>query len=32
MSLEAFIGGKIFIFIWLPQLSSDLTFSNCSLL
>jgi hypothetical protein len=24
MSLEALIGGKISIFIWLPRLSSDL--------
>jgi hypothetical protein len=24
MSLEALIGGKIFIFIWLPCLSPDL--------
>jgi hypothetical protein len=32
MSLEALIGGKIFIFIWFPRLSSDHTFINCSLL
>jgi hypothetical protein len=30
MSLEALIGGKITIFIWLPRLSSNLTFNNYS--
>jgi hypothetical protein len=32
MSLEVLIGGKIFIFIWLPHLNPDLTFNNCSFL
>jgi hypothetical protein len=32
MSLEALIGGKIFIFIGSPCLNSDPTFINCSFL
>jgi hypothetical protein len=32
MSLEVLIGGKIFIFIRFPRLSSDLTFNNYSFL
>jgi hypothetical protein len=32
LSLEALVGGKIFIFIWFPRLSIDLTFNNCSFL
>jgi hypothetical protein len=32
MSLEALIGDKIFIFIWLPHLNPDLIFNNGSLL
>jgi hypothetical protein len=32
MSLEALVGGKIFIFIRFPRLSPDPTFNNCSFL
>jgi hypothetical protein len=32
MSLEALVGGKICISIWLPRLSPDFTSNNYSLL
>jgi hypothetical protein len=32
MNLEVLVGGKIFIFIRFPRLSSDPTFINCSFL